>query len=525
MTSSDADALIALHMDGERSTGRSAFATAARARPLSKHAVVAIVWLWLAVVTCTHLGARSPYSYGWGLFDEPAVRISGAVVNPDAIPIAMATRFFYDASPVRWEWYGAQNLRLPLHSFASATIIAFTRSQLIGSLVTNLLFAGLLLLVAVNLAERFEIDRRATLVCLMTVVTFPLFVEYMGQPLHYIVGFTASFLVVLSLLMLPEADLTGVAGGVALAILALNYDPYIYLAAVVCWLVFIRRFPSTRRALIVIAAAALPVAAWSLYLRVASDGTMTTHLRRWFIAPLLSGWLDFFMDPVGRILVPFVASHIGVHVGVHQLISMIPWPLAATCIWLLIRFRPGLRDRRLALLALLPMFFFVEQMVAAAWDWELNPRRAIPAVLSFAVAWLWTAGKVWSERRWRLVFVALLLLSSALALADTLLSNPTITWLHTGQAIRQKPQDAMDVVDRKLDEFPAVMHDETIVWNDMPSARIAASRVGAFAAGQSVGLFLLIGVLWLVARAQLLPRAAPLIAAGVWLLSAIVRFL
>jgi hypothetical protein len=468
---------------------------------VSRRAVVAIVWGWIVLVTAAHFGERSPYSYGWAMFDHDSARMSGAVVNPDAIGIAGVTRFFYDATPPEWSKPEAENLRLPLHSFSAAVAASFTRSLLPANVLVNVLFAMLLALAAVNLAERFAVDRTVTLFALLTFFSLPLYADYLGQPLHYIVGTSVSFLVVLSLI--DETNPWVVA--LAIAVLSLNYDPYVFIAAIVV------AFANRR-----LAVAAIPAVLWALALRVITEGTMTTHLRKWFFLPVLSGWTDFLMDPVGRILLPFVATHVGVVVAFHQLLAMVYWPLLAVCAFMFWRLRPELG--RFKMIALLPLFFLLEQLVAAAFDWELNPRRAVPAVLAFGISYVYVAGHMR-----RAAVIALFVLSAFLAFADTLFDQPGLAFLRTGQAIRHDIHDAMRAEKLRLDtdSMPRLMHDQQLVWGDMPAARVR--NAGVFAVTQAFALLLLMSVFWLAARAKLLPRWLPYVAAGVWLAS-LVRF-
>ncbi len=477
---------------------------------MSKRAVTGIVWAWIALLTVTHFGARSPYSYGWALFDHASARISGAVVNPDAIPTARVTRFFYDATPP--DWSSAENVRLPLHSFSAAVLMSFTRSFLLSNVLVNVLFAWLLALACVNLAEGFAIDRRATLLALLTCFSLPQFVEYLAQPLQYIVGPAVSFLVILSLVALEEVK--PLTAALAAALLLLNYDPYVYVAALVVWLLATRRIADVRRFALFAVATGVPVVVWGLCVRVLSDWTATSRLRNWFVLPVLSGWTDFLMSPVERILLPFVATHVGLHVALHQLIAMIYWPLLAVLVW---KFRTRVSPRFL-LVALLPLFFLLEQMAAAAWDWELNPRRAIPAVLAFGVAYV----LVIHQARRRALFIALFALSAFLAMADTLFDKPAMTFLHTGQAIRHDVHDVMRVEPHRISSMPRAMEDEPIVWRD--TGRASTANLADFALSQAFALMLLAGVLWLAGRAHLLPRWAAWVAAGVWGLS-LVRFL
>lgn len=494
-------------------------------RVVPRWAVIAIVLAWCALVSATHYGARSPYSYGWAVLgNEPenAAHFAGAVVNPDMFPMHEITLYFYEG---RWvHWPTAQNMRLPLHSFVTSIVLAFTRGTLLANYLVNFVFAALLTVAAVKMADRFGIRRAATLVTLLTFFSLPLYVDYAGQPLHYIVATVATFLVMLSAISVEK--LTPWVAGLAAAILTLSYDPYVFLAAFLAYLVFVRRFPRKRDWVIFVLVGAIPNILWSQYLRFSSEGEMSRHLRQTFIEPVLQGWREMLRDPIGNALQPFVASHIGVHVAVHQIVAMIYWPLVVACLWLLVRLRPRI-STRFELLPLLPLFLFLEQMAAAAWDWELNPRRAIPVMLAFAVAWCFATNAVWRERRWRIGIVALTAMSLFLAMSDVILGDPVMAFLRTGQAVRYAPHEAIRHENLELNRqsMPKLMRDERIDWRDVGAAKLETLRVRkrAFAAGQAVGLFLLLGVCWLCGRGGLLPRWSWLAALGVWAAS-LVRF-
>ncbi|HEY0159369.1 MAG TPA: hypothetical protein VGF28_18935 [Thermoanaerobaculia bacterium] len=494
-----------------------------------KITLVALLAIWLIALTATHFGEDSPYSYGWAIFDNYTHLMYGVPTNPDARFLIDFTYFFYEGAQVNWAQ--AQNLKLPLHSFSVSMAGAFTHSYLASNLIVNVVFAVLVALAAVTLALRWGTRPAATLVALLSFFSLPLYVEYLGQPMQYIVGPAVSFIVVMSIVAFePEDARNPWIAGLATSILTLNYDPYVFLAALVTWFLFVSRFPRWRDYLFFAIAAGTPYVAWSRYLDFISDGQMTRHLHNTFIAPVLKAWVDFITFPTENVLLPFIASHVGVHVAFHQIIAMIYWPLLFAALALVVWLRPRIgTEKRFVLPALFPVFLFLEQIVAAGWDWELNPRRAIPVVLAFGFAYVYAVDRMWHSRTWRVTFVALMLLSMVLATADTLFRNPAMAFTRTGQAMKLSPQEAIPVGYRRLgDRFTMrkyVPNSETILWRDMGRARkVPRERLGIFAATQALCLYLLLGMLWLAARAKILPRWSPLAAAGVWVAS-LVRFL
>ncbi len=490
--------------------------------PLSKTAVVSIVAAWIVLLAATHWGSRSPYSYGWAILDVSSERLSGAVVNPDALSVNVVTRFYYDGTML--DWKSAHNLKLPLHSFTSAIGMAFTRSFLLGNYLANAIFAILLAIAAVSFADRYAIPRMITLVTLLTFFSLPMFLDYLGQPMHYMVGLCASFLVILSIVVTVANDERNPwILGLGAMVLALNYDPYVYLASLFAYVLVAARFRRLRDYAIFALVLALPNVLWSQFLKITSNGLMTKYTRQLFIEPIFDGWGEMIATPLDELLQPFVATHIGVHVAMHQIVTMIYWPLVAVCVFLLIRLRPRIATN-FVLIALLPLFLFLEQMAAAAWDWELNPRRAIPVVLTFAASWTWCAVRVWPRRGWRSAFVALMAMSMFLGMSDTLLKEPVMAYLRTGQAIRLDPHLPVKVENMRLTKgsMPHLLSDENVQWWDVKSARV--QHWGAFIASQAIGALLFVALFWLCARARLLPRWSPHAALIVWALSIGARF-
>jgi hypothetical protein len=496
---------------------------------MPKFAIILILWAWLALLTLTHLGARSPYSYGWAVVGstEPASRISGAVVNPDALPLVPVAMFFYDAAPVT-NWEDAQNLRLPLHAFATSIVAGITRSYLFASYGVNFLFAALVAWTAVNAAERFAIRRSAMLIALLSALTLPIYVEYLGQPMHYVVEVAVSFLVVLSIVTLPEKDARNPwIACIATAILLLNYDPFVFLIAVVAYFLFVGRFPRRRDYAIFLATAFAPAIIWMGYLRWISHAMMSHNIQRRYFAPVMAAWSDVARHPIHNVLVPFVASHIGVHAAFREVVALIHWPLLAVCIGLLIHLRPRISNKRMWLIALLPIAFVLEQMAVAAWDWELNPRRAIPVALAFGVSYCYVVNAMWPRRGWRMAFVALLIGCGFLAMADTITRSPVLGYLHSGQGVRDAPQQAIAYQDQRLENdatVPMLPTDLPIVWRDLNRAALPAGERVSFAFAQLFNVALLVALFWLTARARILPRWTPAVAAAIWLIS-FVRFL
>src|SRR5262249_1560168 len=125
------------------------------------------------------------------------------------------------------------------------------------------------------------------------------------------------------------------------------------------------------------------------------------------------------------------------------------------------------------LLAYLAAIFFLEQLVTAAFDWENNPRRALPLVFVFCVVYFALVQSGIAKRGWRIAFLCLAVISGYLALSDTILRNPVVPYLEMGEAVKDPAKTALGVTWERLDRgsLPRLMHDDKTVWRDMQRAR------------------------------------------------------
>ena len=130
-------------------------------------------------------------------------------------------------------------------------------------------------------------------------------------------------------------------------------------------------------------------------------------------------------------------------------------------------------------------------------------------------------------RRGHIAFIALLIGCGFLAMADTITRSPLLAYVHSGQGVREAPQQAIAHQDQRLDDkatMPMLADDQPIVWRDLHRAALPAGESVAFAFAQLFNVVLLVALFWLTARARILPRWTPAIAVAIWLIS-FVRFL
>ncbi len=484
---------------------------------MKRRSVLILLAAWLTLLLVTHRGPHSPYTYvpeAAGPRTRPVTRSAA----PDARTVLPVTRFFYDGSPL--DYRTAHNLRLPLHSFAVGTMAAFIRPYLLANDITNLLFLIVLAAAALRLASRFELDMRAALLALATICALPPIVGHIGQAMHYIVGPAISFLVVLAALALDEKDLRNPwIAGMLTTILMLNYDWYVYVAAMAIYFLFVVRFASVRDSAIYLAVAVLPAAGWDAFLDVISNGRASTAVQTSFVSAVAGEWITFASNPRPTPLLPLAVTQIGAHVAFHQIIAIVYWPLAVCCAIALWRSRPS-SFRGRALLLLLVGFYLLEQLFTAAFDWENNPRRALPVFFAFAFAWCWTVDRHLGRKWWTVAFLALFALTSFVAFADVLFDTPGAVSLYMGDAMRKEAKWPLKYQTGSIEVSDTPEPAEAPLRGSFPRAR-PEHVTTAFVIANAAAAAAMIALFWILARAQLLPRIAPHAMAAIWILSAI----
>ena len=491
-------------------------------------AAIAALWLWSALLLLTHAGWRSPYAYTWAMLGRGAQLVNGAVVNPDAVAMVPVAKYFYDGEPPSlWTWGHAPNFRLPLHGFVVSVLMPFTRSTLLANYAANLGALMLLAVVAIKACERWRLPLLPSTLALMTIYALPWVVTYVGQPMHYTVATTINFLVILAAFCLSDDDLRRpLVSGALVAIVLLNYDPYIYAIALAAWILFAIRFRRVRDAATFIGFAIAPQIAWTQFIRRESHDTISRMTEYSFIRPIAEGWIGFLRHPIERAVQPYLAGHIGAHVGVHLILAEIYWPLLlilAAALWRLGDRIP--RSRRSALVAMLVIVFAAHQFGTALFDWENNPRRALPVVLAAAFAYCWCAAELWPRRAWRIAFAAVFAVCALATFSDTLIARPMLAYDSTGQAVQFDPRFGMQM--RKMqftkESMPLLMKDEDVRWRDLERVPLPP-QPAVFFITQLAFAAAICALLWMLTRAQLLPRYSAAAGALLWLAS-LIRFL
>src|SRR5258707_1206815 len=102
---------------------------------------------------------------------------------------------------------------------------------------------------------------------------------------------------------------------------------------------------------------------------------------------------------------------------------------------------------------------------------------------------------MWPRRGWRIAFVALLIGCGFLAMADTITRSPLLAYVHSGQGVREAPQQAIAYQDQRLDNkatMPMLAYDQPIVWRDLKRVALPAGQRASFAFAQVFNIALLV---------------------------------
>jgi hypothetical protein len=376
----------------------------------------------------------------------------------------MPSTFFYDGS--------APSATEDIAAFAVATIASFTRSYLLAAYIVSVGALMLLVVVALKVAQRRGLQLLPTSLALAALIATPI----VAQP--------STAIAALALLAAMEI---GDDYGLLLALVLVNQS-FVFAVAL---LFFVRR-----------PIAPIAAAAWLWLIHWHPD------VSEWVRAP----WSDFFHHPLDNALIPFAAAHIGLHVALLELLAIAGWPLLLVSFAALWAMRADVhRDRRTLAVAALAAAFVLQQLVIGPFDTPNDPRRALPALAALGIVWCWAAARLWPRRAWRVAIVGVL----AVCAFAVLMRNPAIAYTATAQSIEANPKEPLTLMDKH------VTLNHQLDWQKVDRAHVHDAP--RFIAAQLIVAFFVIALMWRLSRAQLLPRYAPLIAALIWLASA-VRF-
>jgi len=483
--------------------------------------VLAVIWSWLAVLLLTHYGARSPYSYLFAFHDEPAATTEGVVVHKDAESSYSVFLFFYEPRAIQYDI--AHNLVYPLPLFVSGNFAAFTRSYILAHYLTNLLALFMLSYAAVRLGEQLGVRRKAILISSLIVASLPMYMHYIGQPLQYVVGPAISFLVLLAVIALSRQGVRDpIAFGLLTAVVTLNYDWYVYAAALVFYFMEVQRFERRRDFALYVIVSFAPRMVWLAYVQLISHGQFSPHLKDAFLDTIIGGWLKVFESPLHNTLFPFLAGHIGLTVGGRMILAMVYWPVLLLVIVALCVLKPRVSDfKPVWLVVFLIAFFTLEQLGTAVFDWENGPRRSLPVVFAVAFALFYAARELIDRRPWRIAFWAVMIVSMYIPMADRITREPSLPHLSEGMATRGEVRSVLNMQRRLLTKemLPFLMENGgRPQFGTLARPTIEKRMLLPFLFAQLFLGFFFVMLFWQLARAGLAPSRIHLVVGGLLLL-------
>jgi hypothetical protein len=483
--------------------------------------VLAIIWSWLAILLLTHYGARSPYSYLFAFHDEHTATTEGVVVHRDAESGYSVFLFFYEPRAIQYDI--AHNMVYPLPLFVSGNFAAFTRSYILAHYVTNLLILFMLSYAAVRLAEQLGVSRKAILISGLIVASLPMYVHYIGQPLQYVVGPAVSFLILLAVIALSRQGVRDpITFGLLTAVVTLNYDWYVYAAALVLYFMEVQRFERSRDFALYVIVSFAPRMLWLAFVQLISHGQFSPHLKDAFLDNIIGGWVKVLESPLQNTLFPFLAGHIGLTVAGRMILAMVYWPVVLLVIGALCVLKPRVSDFKPAwLLVFLVVFFILEQLGTAVFDWENGPRRALPVVFAVAFALFYAARELIDRRLWRIAFWAVLIVSMYIPMADRITREPGVPYLSAAIATQAEVKSVLNMQRRMLTKemLPSLMDNKVPPrFGMLARPTIERRMLLPFLFAQLFLGFFFVMLFWQLARAGLAPSRIHLVVGGVLLL-------
>lgn len=486
--------------------------------------VNALLCAAVALLLLTHTGARSPYTYGSKVAGVEPLRQYGMLVNRDARDLLPVTLFFYE--PRRIDFTTAYNLKLPIHPFLAAIGMSFTHSYLAGTLLTNFVVVCVVIIAAVRLARRRGMNASTIALAGLTFFSLPFWCGYVGQPMQYAVASSVNLLIVLVAVALIDEDrATAASFGVLTGLLAVNYDWYVVALALLIYLFHTRALRTGRSWVIYLLASLSPILIWRGVLQLLTNGSVSSEIEHRFVLDVVSSWLATLRQLPSQAAMPFVLTTIGARIGFAEVVGMIYWPLLVACIAALLVRRSDDTPRAATFVGWIVVSYAVEQLFTAAFDWENNPRRAIPVVFAFGLAYAEAIRRTIAWKRWRSLWIALLAMTIVLAYSDRFFSSPAVAYLASGESMRTAPKATIDAVTRGAAVADLPLHDAP-QWSEPGRATVRDRDMALpFAIVQLGGLAIACAVLEMARRARLLPRWSARALVVLWALSLVCRFL
>lgn len=502
-----------------------------------KYFVLSIFFFIVIITLFFHMGGNSPYSYAAAVLGSPASKIEGHFVNLDATNLYdYLTPYFYE--PSKYYFHRTPNIILPLHTFCTSIILGITRSYMISSYTTNLIFLIILCFVFIKLATKFNISYYAIGLAGINILLLPFFAHYIGQPLQYIVGTVINFLVILIIISLNmKNNKNPIVYGLLIGILTLNYDWYVFGGALLIYFLFYYRFKNFSHYLILILSMITPLIIWRVSIATFSLTPVSSAFYESFQSKMIEGWVYYFKHIVDEFISPFIVSHVGLTIAFKQIIAYIYWPLLFITIYLLIKLKPEIGIFKFnKLIILLLVVYLLEQIFTAAFDFENNTRRAIPVILVFSYAFTYVVSKTINYKNIRYLLYIFTFSSFVLTFSGVLLKNPAVPLIQIGEAIRGNPKTILEYNKSRLNNLslPKFPTNEKLGLFKFGKAKLATENKGRKEMIKSIYQFVMIQLFpfsiifllfYFLSKAKLLHRNSMFIYSGIYLLSIIVRFI
>jgi hypothetical protein len=493
--------------------------------------VFSIFFVLIMLIFLTHMGIRSPYSYGIPLvYHQEPPTIEGYHVNWDAPSNVPVADFLYGSNTTLPKDPRAFSVTaLPVPPFWTSVFVGITRSYMLANSIANIVALLLLFLVFMNFAAQLGISYKAIAVAGVGILLLPFFAHYIGQPMQYITGTAINFLILLAIMSLSHNDYKNPAGlGLLTGIFLLSYDWYVFVVAAVLYFIFFYRFKKKVHYLYFFLALFAPFVIWSVFIQIIRPAGVSNLSYSSFLKPVVKGWLEYIKHPRKEFSLPFQASQIGLIISFRQIIALIYWPLILFTGYYLIKFRDELKESKLfKLVFLLLGVFLAEQVFTAVFDWENNTRRAIPVIFVFAFAFTYVVAKTIDYKKVKYVIVILLIVSFALTFADVFIKDPSFQANQYGESIRGGPKEVMKWYQVRLDRksMSDLPRDKKLQFFKVQKVRFSSLNLGSFVFSQIFLFLVLLALFYFLYKAELLPDYSMWIFGAFFVASIFFRFI
>ncbi len=491
-----------------------------------KFVIIGILFLVILGMFFTHVGALSPYTWGCAVHHLPYHYNDGHYANVDFFLLSSLVKYFYEPGFINFKEVSATEWSF--FCFILSVGLGITRSYALSTYTINILFLLALIIAVVNLLRKLNLSYKVIFISCLFILFVPFFNHYLGQSLHYLTSVSITFLVLICLIALNlKNERSGAIYGSLLGIITINYDWYIWYAAATCYFLFYYKLDSFKKYLVF---SLVPCVLW-MYC-ISSTGTAPEHFRTLSVLlhDVVPPWAHYFNNPAKDVIFPFIVSQVGLVVAFKMLTSYIYWPLLIFIGFYISDIKSTVKNHifsKLIILIFLFNLFFI--LVLLPFEWENNPRRAIPLIFVFLSALIYSINKAWSSKNPRIkkTVLALLILSFILSFSDTFFQNPTVPVMEMGETIRTPPKFLLDINKLRLNvqSIPNLPVNGPLKMSLYPKATMNKEYIPKYVLSQLI----FSGCLYLLFRflvsLELLPKYTQFIYLIIYIFSLMKRFL